>query len=304
MSSRALRELGDKPAFIDAPSGRTISYVQLVESVRAAAAGLAARGFGKGEVFAHYAPNLPEYAVAFHAVATVGGVNTTANPLLTVEELAAQLKDSGARLLVTVPELLEKATAAAERAGVEEIFVYGEAAGATPFASLLAGGWRAARGSDRPGQRSRRAAVFERHDGAAEGRDADAPKPGREHLPGHVRAPAGGVEPMIACIAVLPFFHIYGLVWLMNLPLYCGATVVTMPRFDLREFLRVIQDYRITLALCRSADRARVGQASAGRRVRPLEPGVRGLAARRRCRPSSRWRAASGWAAGSRRATA
>ncbi len=87
-------------------------YAQLRELVREVAAGLAQRGFGKGDVFAHYAPNLPEYAVAFHAVATVGGVNTTANPLLTVDELAAQLNDSGARLLVTVPELLEKATAA------------------------------------------------------------------------------------------------------------------------------------------------------------------------------------------------
>jgi len=76
-------ELGDKPALIDAPSGRTITYAQLAESVRAGAASLADRGFGKGEVFAHYAPNLPEYSVAFHAVATVGGVNTTANPLLT-----------------------------------------------------------------------------------------------------------------------------------------------------------------------------------------------------------------------------
>jgi acyl-CoA synthetase (AMP-forming)/AMP-acid ligase II len=47
---------------------------------------------------------------------------------------------------------------------------------------------------------------------------------------------------------VLPFSHIYGLVSLMNLPLYLGETVVTMPRFDLREFLRVIQDYRITRA--------------------------------------------------------
>jgi acyl-CoA synthetase (AMP-forming)/AMP-acid ligase II len=34
----------------------------------------------------------------------------------------------------------------------------------------------------------------------------------------------------------------------MNLPLYRGATIVTMPRFDLPEFLRVIQDYRITRA--------------------------------------------------------
>ena len=71
---------------------------------------------------------------------SAGGVNTTANPLMTVDELADQLADSGARLLVTVPELLDKATAAAERSGVEEIFVYGEADGATPFASLLRAG--------------------------------------------------------------------------------------------------------------------------------------------------------------------
>jgi acyl-coenzyme A synthetase/AMP-(fatty) acid ligase len=67
--------LGEKPALIDGPSGRTITYAQLAESVRAVAAGLAERGFGKGDVLAHYAPNLPEYAVAFHAVATVGGVS-------------------------------------------------------------------------------------------------------------------------------------------------------------------------------------------------------------------------------------
>lgn len=123
-------EQPDKAALIDGPSARTITYRELVDAIRALAAGLAARGFGKGDVFAHCAPNLPEYAVAFHGVASAGGVNTTANPLLTEDELAKQLVDSGARLLVTVPELLEKATAAAERSGVEEIFVYGDAEGA------------------------------------------------------------------------------------------------------------------------------------------------------------------------------
>ena len=49
-------------------------------------------------------------------------------------------------------------------------------------------------------------------------------------------------------VAVLPFFHIYGLVWCMNIPIYFGNTVVTMPRFEFREFLRVIQDFRITRA--------------------------------------------------------
>src|SRR5438094_282812 len=47
-------------------------------------------------------------------------------------------------------------------------------------------------------------------------------------------------------IAVLPFFHIYGMQVLMNLALSSGATVVTMSRFDLEEFLRIIQDHRVT----------------------------------------------------------
>ena len=97
------QRLGDKPALIDGPSGRTITYGQLADSVRRAAAGLAQRGFRKGDVFAIYSPNLPEYAVIFLAVASLGGINTTANPLYTADELAKQLKDSRARFLVTVP---------------------------------------------------------------------------------------------------------------------------------------------------------------------------------------------------------
>jgi acyl-coenzyme A synthetase/AMP-(fatty) acid ligase len=128
-------EFGEKPALIDAPSGRALTYAQLLAGVRAVAGALAQRGFGKGAVFAHYAPNLPEWPVTFLAVASLGGVNMTANPLLTADELAGQLRTSGARVLITVPALLERARAAAGAAGVREIIVYGEGEGATPFAS-------------------------------------------------------------------------------------------------------------------------------------------------------------------------
>ncbi|MDQ6799650.1 MAG: AMP-binding protein, partial [Acidobacteriota bacterium] len=47
-------------------------------------------------------------------------------------------------------------------------------------------------------------------------------------------------------LAVLPFFHIYGMNVIMNLGLHLGATIATMPRFDLKECLQAIEKYRIT----------------------------------------------------------
>src|SRR5471032_335415 len=47
-------------------------------------------------------------------------------------------------------------------------------------------------------------------------------------------------------IGILPFFHVYGLTVLMNLALWRGTTVITMPKFELDEFLRLMQDHRVT----------------------------------------------------------
>ena len=67
-------ELGDKVAFIDAPSGRTMTYAEFDDAVRRQAGGWVARGLAPGEVVALMAPNCPEYGVVFHAVALAGGL--------------------------------------------------------------------------------------------------------------------------------------------------------------------------------------------------------------------------------------
>ena len=71
-------------------------------------------------------------------------------------------------------------------------------------------------------------------------------------------------------IGVLPFFHIYGMTVIMNQGLRAGATIVTMPRFDLDQFLDLIEEHRVTPRLRGAADRAGARQAPGGRGPRPL----------------------------------
>src|SRR6201984_1385656 len=128
--------LGDKPALIDAASGRALRFA--APAVPRVAAGLAARGLRPRDVVGVFMPNAPEFALAFHGTLAAGGVVTTINSLCTVQDAAFQLRDARARFLVTVPPFLDRAAPVAQQVGIEEVFVIGSARGATPFATLLA----------------------------------------------------------------------------------------------------------------------------------------------------------------------
>ena len=234
----------DKAALIDGPSGRTLTYAQLLAAARATAAGLAARGFAKGDVFAIYSPNLPEYAVAFFGVAIAGGTVTTINPLYTPAELNRQLHDAGATLLVTIPQFLDKAREALAGTAVREVFVFGEAEGATPFAALPAAGAPPA------------VAIDARDDVVALPYSSGTTGMPKGVMLTHYNlvanvAQTDAVERLTAretMVGILPFYHIYGMVVLMSGALRVGATVVTMPRFDFEQFLGLVQQHRVTMS--------------------------------------------------------
>jgi acyl-CoA synthetase (AMP-forming)/AMP-acid ligase II len=236
----------DRAALIDGVSGRVLTYAQLASAVRAAAAGLARRGFAKGDVLALFSPNLPEYVVAFHAVAALGGVVTPVNPLYTPEEVGKQLADSHAKYLVTVPQLLGRAREAAEGKGLRELFVFGEAEGATPFASLLEGG-----AEDLPevGINPAEDLVVLPYSSGTTGVCKGVMLTHRNLVANLAQIRGTGhdwQDETLVC--VLPLFHIYGMSVIMNHGLRCGSTLVTLPRFDFEQLLRVFQDYRVTLA--------------------------------------------------------
>ncbi len=237
-------ERADEPALIDGPSGRTLTYAELERAIRSLAAGLAQRGFGKGDTLAVYMPNVPEYAVVFHGAASAGGRCTTANPLYTANELAHQLEDSGAQLLVTVGPCLGTALQAAAQAGIgDQVYVLGEEEGAKPFSDLL-GDPDAAPALDIDPMND--LAVLPYSSGTT-GLPKGVMLSHHNLVSNLVQMQAalsiGDEDTLIGC---LPFFHIYGMTVIMNQGLRNGATIVTMPRFDLDQFLTLLDEHGVT----------------------------------------------------------
>ncbi|WP_121747624.1 4-coumarate--CoA ligase family protein [Streptomyces sp. E2N166] len=235
---------GNTPALIDGTDGTTLTYEQVDRFHRRVAAALAETGVRKGDVLALHSPNTVAFPLAFYAATRAGASVTTVHPLATAEEFAGQLGDSRARWIVTVSPLLDTARRAAELAGgVQEILVCDSAPGHRSLIDMLASA------APEPS-----VAVDPAEDVAALPYSSGTTGTPKGVMLTHrqIATNLAQLEPLMPAapgdrvLAVLPFFHIYGLTALMNAPLRLGATVVVLPRFDLEQFLAAIQNHRIT----------------------------------------------------------
>ncbi|HEU5437688.1 MAG TPA: AMP-binding protein [Ktedonobacterales bacterium] len=244
---RHAERLAEKPALIDGASGRRYTYGELAATVGRLAGNLARRGFQKGDVLALYCPNSPEYIITLLAVWSLGGRSMTINPLYTAGELAYQLGDAHARYLLTAPEMAERAREGAAGTGVETIFTLGGAAeGTVPFEPLLTEEAQPPAVAINPGED---VAVLLYSSGTT-----GLPK-GVMLTHRNVVANICQAQPLMRVgeddllIDALPFFHIAAWVVFFHMGLALGGTIVTLPRFDLEQFLRTMQDYRVTRTL-------------------------------------------------------
>ena len=87
---------GDAVAFVDGRTGRKLTFGELEEAVRVVAAGLWQRiGIRKSDVVCILSSNSVEFQVLFLAIASLGGILTTMNPLNTEADLKKQIKLAG-----------------------------------------------------------------------------------------------------------------------------------------------------------------------------------------------------------------
>jgi acyl-CoA synthetase (AMP-forming)/AMP-acid ligase II len=230
---------------VDGVTGREISYAQLDQMSRRMAAGFAELGIRHGDTIALHSPNTIIYPVVFYGATRAGATVTTVNALYTADELHKQLVDSKAKLLVTISLFLPVATAAIKDTGVVEILVCDAAEGYRSVMELLA--------STAP---EPVVEIDPVNDVAVLPYSSGTTGAAKGVMLTHrnIATNIAQAEPTIQVgeneriIAILPFFHIYGLTVLMNLPLRLGATVVVLPKFDLEQFLTVLDEQKITRA--------------------------------------------------------
>src|SRR3954454_4333325 len=121
----AVAEWGSREALVSVEQGLRYTYASLASAVDRLAAGLAARGVGKGDRVGIWSPNCAEWVLTQYATARLGAILVTINPAYRTHELAYVLEQSGVSLLVAAPAFKTsdyRAMAAEAAPGVNAIF--------------------------------------------------------------------------------------------------------------------------------------------------------------------------------------
>jgi 4-coumarate--CoA ligase len=232
-------------ALIDPTSGAETTYGALKAQVDAFAGALAARGVDVDTVVGLLCPNVPAFAAVFHGILRTGAAVTTFNSLYTAGEIQKQIEDAGATWLVTVSPLLPQAAEAAAACGIpdDHVIVLDGAPGHPNLRELLGEQRTPPEVSFDP---ATHVAVLPYSSGTT-----GIPKGvmlSHRNLVANVQQSRVNIDLRESdrVLAVLPFFHIYGMTVLLNLALRQRASLVTMPKFDLVEFLKNIQTFGCT----------------------------------------------------------
>ncbi|KAI4241871.1 MAG: hypothetical protein L6R40_004270 [Gallowayella cf. fulva] len=253
----------DKVIYLDPDTHRSYTYAQVRN---------AAIDFGKGlksvwewrkaDVLALFTPNSIDLPAVIWGCHWAGGIVSPANPGYTVDELAFQLKDSGAAALVTQKALLPVASKAAKAVGIpdDRIILLGDDRDNTMrfkhFQSIrnLAGTSRYRRTKANP----REDLSFLVYSSGTTGHPKGVMLSHRNIVSnilmgkvsegGELSWDGGPDGQGDRILAFLPFYHIYGLNCHIHQAMYSGLTTIVMSKFGIERFCAVVQGFKITFA--------------------------------------------------------
>jgi long-chain acyl-CoA synthetase len=251
--------------------GRTLTYSQVDGLSSRFAASLLDLGLKKGDRVAIFSPNTPQFVIAYFGILKAGGVAVPCSPLFKERELEAQLKDSGASIVVAANDVVRGNDLYASlegcrgRLGISQVITASVTDYLPGYKRALAGLAKVKNvrrrdtrlfvdliGKSEPLQNFatvdplRDVAVLE-YTGGTTGTSKGAML---THFNLLSAAAIGAMSLPLTekdvSLAVLPLFHIFGMTACMNAPLYSGGEIVLLPRFDVMEVMGAIQKEKVT----------------------------------------------------------
>jgi long-chain acyl-CoA synthetase len=244
---RAALARGDHPAVVF--EGSAIPYRELVRRVRAVATGLVRAGVGRGERVALLLPNIPEFAIVYHALMRIGAVAVSVGAASRRDEIRHVVTDAAAVAIVTAPDLLANVPPRAEIPTVRAIFADLPAAAhhagaVTPLSTLL----DATPDGTPPVEVDAGTPAAILYTSGTTGRSKGAVL-SHGNVVSNVEATRRivGFRESDVTVCFLPLFHCFGQNFILNATLFAGATLVLQRRFVPDDALATCERHRVSM---------------------------------------------------------
>ncbi|MFC1415095.1 long-chain-fatty-acid--CoA ligase [Streptacidiphilus cavernicola] len=229
---------------------RTVGYAELDRTSGRVAANLLAAGLVRGDRVAVQLPNVPEFLFAYFGILKAGLVMVPLNPLLKAAETAHQLLDSQARLLITFDACAAEARKAVVGLDDLELCLLGgpdREGGEWAFTDLCAPVADPDDVRDIAATDADDTAVIIYTSGTT-GRPKGAELTHFQLFMNCTTAGAAfGVREDDVSLAVLPFFHVYGLSSLVNVTVRYGGALSLVPRFEIGPVVDAMADHGVSV---------------------------------------------------------
>ncbi|MFJ9383366.1 long-chain-fatty-acid--CoA ligase [Peribacillus sp. NPDC101481] len=255
--------------------GKELTFREVHESALKFAAYLKSIGLQKGERVAVMLPNCPQGVISFFGILMAGGVVVQTNPTYTERELEYQMKDSGAKIILAMDILFPRVTAVASRTDIEHIIVTAIKE-YLPFPKNLIYPFIQKKqygiviNVEHDGNHHLFSEIMKRKitEEVTVPIDVDNDLALLQYTGGTTGFPKGVMlthKNMLAntkmcnawlyknkrgeerILAILPFFHVYGMTTVLVLSVMEGNTMIIMPKFDVEATLKTIQKQKPTM---------------------------------------------------------
>jgi long-chain acyl-CoA synthetase len=224
------------------------TYSELGKLVKRCARLLADEGIGKGDRVAIMLPNCPQYPIGFFGTLLNGAIVVQINPMYKANELMHVLKDSGARHIIVLDDLLPIVEAVIAETDVEKVLSVSLEKGKCEMTKKLQSVTEADFTVEI--EPARDVAVLQ-YTGGTTGRSKGAMLTHRNIVANTLQSAATsrintqkGKERVLG---VSPLFHVYGMTSGMNLTFYNGGELILVSRFQVPEIVDIINNLKPTI---------------------------------------------------------